>query len=155
MHGKSSRAVEIFTRDARAAYDVESFSSVSNRLAINIPLSFDAFGVVTNDKTITFFTTGSALYRTDSATGTTSLLTTNVDYIKFTLYDRDGEDITATTAVVSNAAFHTVKGMKMAFKLKGSVIKGATAEDFSSAIVQMRNKDASTDYAFDPFDPDI
>ena len=170
LHSKQRRAIEMFVRDVRAAYDIDTFNASTKTIAFNIPLTFNAAGNVLTDKTITYTFTNRALYRWDSTVANATMVATNIVTLNLTLFNHDGDNVTldtgkgwyiatnddtGATMVVSNSPYADTKGVQMNFVVDGSVVKGRSNENYSTAIINMRAKDAGADEGFDPWDPDI
>jgi prepilin-type N-terminal cleavage/methylation domain-containing protein len=129
IHAAGRKAVDHFSRDIRAVNNIASFNAASY-LRVTIPTNFAANGAITGVKTITYSYNNGALYRTDSSTGTTSMLATNIYQLSFTLYDKLGNP----TSVPANA-----KGIQVDIRLRKFVISQIQSEDFLSARLDMRN----------------
>src|SRR5258706_6318913 len=128
IHCAGRHAVDVFARDMRAVNQVNSFSSTS--LQVTVPTAFNN-GAVGAIKTVTYVSSGGAFYRTDSSTGKTSMLATNIYQVTFKLYDRLGSN----TTVIANS-----KGVQVDLKMRKYVISQIQSEDYLSARLDMRNK---------------
>ena len=129
IHAEGRLAVSYFAKDIRAVTNITSYLNASN-ITVAIP-AFDGSGSVTNTKTVSYTTSGGALYRYDSSTGNTDLLATNISQLTFTLYDLAGN---TDSVAVSNA-----KGIQVDIKLRKTIGSQAQTEDFLSARYDMRN----------------
>ena len=129
IHAAGRHAIDVFARDMRAVNRVVSASTSS--LSVTVPTSFNSSGGVSASKTVNYWTSNEALYRSDSSTGQTSMLATNVYQTQFQLYDRLGTN----TALVANA-----KAVRIELKLRKHVISQIQSEDYLSARLDMRNK---------------
>jgi len=129
IHADGRLAVSYFAKDMRAVTNITSFSNSSN-ITVVIP-AFNGSGSVTNTKTVSYTTSGGALYRYDSSTGNTDMLATNINQLTFTLYDLAGN---TNSVAVANA-----KGIQVDIKLRKSVGSRNQTEDFLSARYDMRN----------------
>jgi Tfp pilus assembly protein PilW len=128
IHSDGRHAVDVFAQDMRGVNSVTSFSASS--LTVTIPTSFSSSGSVTSTKTVRYYLNSAALYRTDSSTGNTDMLATNICQLTFSLYDKLGNG----TAVPSSA-----KGVQVDIKLRKYVLSIIQSEDFLSARYDMRN----------------
>jgi prepilin-type N-terminal cleavage/methylation domain-containing protein len=129
IHAGGRRSADTIARDMRSVSSVVSFPNPSN-IVVAIPTSFDLSGAVTGSKTVTYFMSNGALYRTDSSTGFTDRLATNIYQLTFTLYDRN----TNVTSQLNSA-----KGIQVDIKLRKTVISQIQSEDYLSARWDMRN----------------
>jgi SMC interacting uncharacterized protein involved in chromosome segregation len=93
-------------------------------------VAFSGTGLSTSNKTVTYTYTGGALRRTDSSTGATSTLATNVYQLSLALYDKVGN----STTVLSNA-----KGVRIELFLRKTLARQQQTEDYLSARLTMRN----------------
>lgn len=128
IHADGRMAIDHFARDVRGVYQITSFNP--SNLVVRIPTAFSSSGGVTSYKTVTYSMNGGALYRTDSSTGRTSRLATNIHQLTFSLYDRLGNPTTLT----SNA-----KGIQVDIRLRKYVVSQIQSEDYLSARLNMRN----------------
>jgi Tfp pilus assembly protein PilW len=129
IHSDGRLAIDFFSRDMRAAYDITSFSA--SNIVVKIPTAFSNQGTVTADKTVTYAVSAGTLRRTDTATGKTSVLANNINQLTFALYDRVGSN----TTVLANA-----KGVQVDIKLRKTVMSQVQTEDYLSGRIEMRNK---------------
>jgi hypothetical protein len=129
IHADGRRAVDIFSRDMRTLYQITSYGP--SNLVCRLPTGFSSSGAVTSYKTITYSINKGALYRSDSSTGKTSMLATNIYQLNFKLYDRIGSN----TTVIG-----TAKGIQLDIKLRKRVVSQIQSEDYLSARLDMRNK---------------
>jgi Tfp pilus assembly protein PilW len=128
IHRSGRSAVDYVSRDARGVSSV--YSSSSSNLVVKIPTAFDNTGSVISNKTVTYSYSSGILWRTDSSTGKTTGLASNVVQLTFSLYDRLGSN----TVVLSNA-----KGVQLNIKLRKTVTNQIQSEDYLSARLDMRN----------------
>jgi Tfp pilus assembly protein PilW len=133
IHGDGRTAVNYFAKDMRAVTNIISFPNPSN-IIVAIPIGFSSsgssFGAVTDTASVTYSTSAGALYRSDSRTGNTDMLATNINLLKFTLYDLTGR---------TNAALSAVKGIQVDIHLRKTIGSQAQTEDYLSARYDMRN----------------
>jgi len=129
IHAGGRKAVDIFAKDVRAVSAITTFNSGS--LTVSIPTNFTSSGTVLGTKTVTYVYRNSALYRTDSSTGNTDMLATNIYSLTWMLYDHIGSNTTLTS---------TAKGISIDVKLRKFVISQIQSEDYLSARLDMRNK---------------
>jgi hypothetical protein len=130
IHSDGRMAVDRFAADMRATYQITSFST-NGPLVVRVPVNFNNNGAVQSHKTVTYSYANGALNRTDSTTGKTSMLATNIYALKFQLYNRVGNKET----VVANA-----KAISLELFLRKYTAGKAQTEDFLSARLDMRNK---------------
>jgi len=130
LHSDGRLAIDRFAADMRAVSDITSWSA-TGPLVVKIPLAFSSTGVATSTKTITYSYSNGALYRTDSSTGATSMLATNIYQLDLQLYDRLGSN----TTVLAIA-----KGIRMELFLRKTLGSQQQTEDYLSARLNMRNK---------------
>lgn len=129
LHSQGRHVIDVLGRDLRAASQVSSFSS--SNLVIVVPIAFNASGGVISNKTVTYTLVGGALFRTDSATGSTKRMVTNLyNQVLFKLYDKLGSNTTVTAVA---------KGIQLELKFRKSVVSQIQSEDFLSARLDMRN----------------
>ena len=129
IHEDARIAVSYFAKDMRAVTNIVSFPSPSN-ITVAIPTGFTVSGAVSNTASVTYSTTAGALYRHDSRTGDADMLATNIDLLRFTLYDLMGH---------TNAVLSTVKGIQVEIHLRKSIGSQVQTEDYLSARYDMRN----------------
>ena len=129
IHGGGRRSADTIAKDMRSVSSISSFPNQSN-IVVVIPTSFNSSGVITSSKTVSYFMSKGALYRTDSSTGFTDRLATNIYQLTFTLYDRN----TNVTSLVGSA-----KGVQVDIKLRKNIISQIQSEDYLSARWDMRN----------------
>jgi prepilin-type N-terminal cleavage/methylation domain-containing protein len=129
IHRGGRKSADTIAKDMRGVSSISSFPNPSN-IVVVIPTSFNSSGGITGSKTITYSMSNGALYRTDSSTGFTDRLATNIYQLTFTLFDRN----TNVTAQVSSA-----KGVQVDIKLRKTVISQIQSEDYLSARWDMRN----------------
>lgn len=129
IHADGRLAVDYFSRDVRAVNSITSFNA--SNLVATIPTAFSSSGAVISNKTVTYSMSKGALYRTDSSTGKTSMLATNIYQLTFSLFDKVGNSTTLT----GNA-----KGIQVDIQLRKIVISKIQSEDYLSARLDMRNK---------------
>jgi len=129
IHADGRNAVDQFSRDMRSVYSISYYDS--SNLVVLIPTAFSSTGGVLSNKTISFSLSNGALRRTDSSTGATSMLATNVYKLTFSLYDKVG-----TATIVRS----TAKGVQVDIRLRKSVMNQIQSEDYLSARLDMRNK---------------
>jgi Tfp pilus assembly protein PilW len=130
MNAQGRFAMGMFAADIRSARSVSS-ANPSNLVAV-IPTGFNATGVVTNSKTITYSTTGTALYRSDTGDGTTQMLATNLTQVLFAFSGAGG-----VTTISSNA---TAVQLSLAFRQHANNL--VQDETCVSARVLMANHNA-------------
>ena len=130
IHGDGRKAIDRFALDMRSVSSVQSMNnSMSNAtLVVTVPTNF--VGSVPLNTTVTYTWSGGAFYRTDSSTGRTSLLATNVYSAAFSLYDKN----LSSTNVVAQARCAQVD-----IKLRKYVANMPQTEDYLSARLAMRN----------------
>lgn len=128
IHASGRKAIDVFARDIRAVSSISSFSA--SNLVVVIPTNFTSSGSVNGSKTVTYTCSGGALKRTDSSTGITSSLATNINQLTFSLFDRLGSN----TTVLSIA-----KGIQVDVTLRKTVMNQIQSEDYLSARMDMRN----------------
>lgn len=137
IHKGAREAVNFFAKDMRAVYSINAYSSTN--LTVTIPLAFGTTGIVTSNKTVSYFYTSNIangrtngwLKRFDSSTGKTSMLATNIYFFQYTLYDHIGSNTTLT---------NSAKSIAVEIKLNKFVINQIQSEDYISARMDMRNK---------------
>ena len=129
IHNDGRTAIDRFAADMRQVSAVTSFNS-NNTLVVTIPTQFNWNGSVANSKTVTYAYSGGALKRTDSSTGRTTSIATNIYQLKFTLYDKVGNK----TTVLSSA-----KAVSMELFLRKYAGSQVQSEDYLSARLNMRN----------------
>ena len=127
IHSDGRSAIDQFARDMRSVNSVVSFAT-NGPLVVTIPTNF--VGATPLTKTATYTYSGSALYRSDSSTGKTSLLATNVYYVCFSLYDKYGNNTNVTSCA---------RSVQVDIKLRKSVANLPQTEDYLSARLDMRN----------------
>ncbi len=130
IHSDGRYAIERFAADMRAVSDVTTFST-NGPLVVTVPVNFAANGTVLSNKTVTYTFAGGALRRTDTGTGDSNLIATNIYSLTFRLYDRVGSN----TTVVA-----TAKAIQLELFLRKYVAGRAQTEDYLSARLDMRNK---------------
>lgn len=128
IHSEGRYAIERFASDMRGVTSITSFSS-NGTLVVKIPISA-YYTTTSSNKTVTYTYSNSALRRTDSSTGKTSMLATNIYQLQFRLYDRIGSN----TTVLSVA-----KGIQLEMFLRKYTAGQAQTEDYLSARLTMRN----------------
>ena len=128
IHRDGRRAVDRFSQDMRAVSSVTSFNA--SNLVVRIPTAYNSSGNVISNKTVTYAMSSGALRRTDSSTGLTKTLATNIYQLTFRLFDKLGTN----TTVLSSA-----KGIQVDIKLRKYVIGSVQSEDYLSARLDMRN----------------
>jgi prepilin-type N-terminal cleavage/methylation domain-containing protein len=130
IHSDGRYAVDRFAADMRAVYSITSFAT-NGPLVVVIPLAFSSSGVPTATKTITYTYTSGKLLRTDSSTGTTAMLATNIYNLKFRMFNRNLSNET----ILANA-----KSIQLEVFLRKYTANRAQTEDYLSARLDMRNK---------------
>ena len=130
IHRGGRKSVDTFSQDIRGVSSVTTLNKTN--LVVVIPTAFNSSGSVISNKTVTYLcnTNNGTLKRTDSGTGTTTVLATNIFDLTFSLYDHLGSN----TAVLSSA-----KGIQVDIKLRKRVMSQIQSEDFLSARLDMRN----------------
>ena len=128
VHAAGRLSVDYFAKDVRSVYTVTSCTSTS--LVVGIPTAFNSVGSVISNKTVTYSYSNGALNRTDSSTGFTDMMATNIYQLTFSLYDHLGSN----TAVLASA-----KGVQLDIKLRKYVQSKIQSEDYLSARIDMRN----------------
>jgi len=128
IHQQAGIAVEKFAKDMREVNNVASFTS--SYLKVSIPTNFTATGTISGTNIITWSYTNQALRRTESITGLTRTLATNVTSLTLSLYDKNGSN----TATLSSA-----KGVQIDIHLRKDVQSRTVSEDFRSARFDLRN----------------
>jgi prepilin-type N-terminal cleavage/methylation domain-containing protein len=129
IHADGRVAIDRFAADMRQVSAVTSFNSNST-LVVVIPTNFTSNGTIQGSKTVTYSYGGGALKRTDSTTGLTTVLATNIYSLGFRLYDK----VTSNTTVLS-----TAKGVQMELFLRLYTAGQAQTEDYLSARLVLRN----------------
>lgn len=129
IHRGGRTAVNWLAKDLCSVYSISSFST-NGPVVVLIPTAYSSSGSVISNKTVTYSVSATCLKRTDSLTGKTSTLATNINQITFTLYDHVGTN----TSVLASA-----KGIQVDIKLRKTVGSRAQTEDFLSARMNMRN----------------
>jgi hypothetical protein len=128
IHRGGRASVDQLSQDFRAISSISSFAS-TNLVAV-IPTAFSATGSVISNKIVTYAMRSGALWRTDSSTGKTVMLATNINTLTFSLYNRFGTN----TTVLSSA-----KGIQVDIRLRKTVMSQIQSEDYLSARLDMRN----------------
>ena len=128
IHRGGRSSVDQLSQDFRGVSSISSFASTN--LVVIIPTAFSATGSVISNKTVTYAVRNGGLWRTDSSTGKTVMLTTNINTVTFSLYNRLGSN----TTVVS-----TAKGVQVDLRLRKTVMSQIQSEDYLSARLDMRN----------------
>ena len=128
IHRGGRASVDQISQDIRGVSSISSFSSTD--LMVTIPTAFSSAGSVVSNKTVTYTLQNGALWRTDSSTGKTAMLTTNINSVTFSLYDKLGNP----TTVLS-----TAKGVQVDLRLRKTVMSQIQSEDYLSARLTMRN----------------
>jgi len=129
IHASGRKAVDYFAKDIRGVSAINTYST--NSLVVTIPTTFSTSGSITATKTVTYAYSKGALYRTDSSTGFTDMLATNIYSLTYALFDHLGSN----TTLISSA-----KGIQVDIKLRKYVISQIQSEDYLSARLDMRNK---------------
>ena len=130
IHAGGRRAVNFFAKDMRGVSGITLFPNSSN-ITVTVPTAFNSSGSVTSSKTVSYSTTGGALYRYDSGTGNTDKLAGNISQLTFTLFDLLGNS--------NSVAFANAKGVQLDIKLRKTVMSQVQSEDYLSARYDMRN----------------
>jgi len=128
IHRAGRRSVDLFSQDLRGVSGVSSFTTTN--LVVVVPTAFSVSGGVISNKTVTYAWKKGALWRTDSSTGGTTMLATNINSLTFSLYDHLGSN----TVVLTRA-----KGIQVDIKLRKTVMGLIQSEDYLSARLDMRN----------------
>ncbi len=128
IHGDGRLAIDYFARDMRGVSAIVKFGS--SYLVVTIPTEFSNTGSAIAQKTVIYSISNGTLYRTDSATGTTSALAHNIYHLQFQMYDKVGNPTTLTSHA---------KGIQVDIKLRKNVQRQFQTEDFLSARLDMRN----------------
>jgi prepilin-type N-terminal cleavage/methylation domain-containing protein len=130
IHRAGRQSVDVFSQDIRGVSRVSSLNKTS--LVVVIPTAFNSSGSVISNKTVTYScnVSNGTLKRTDSSTGLTRVLASNINDLTFSLYDHVGSN----TAVLTSA-----KGIQLDIKLRKTVMSQIQSEDFLSARLDMRN----------------
>ena len=130
IHTDGRYAIDRFSADMRGVSGINSFAP-SGPVVVTIPVYFSSLGTVVSNKTVTYAVSGGALRRTDSGTGSSNVLATNILSATFRLYDRVGTN----TTILANA-----KGISLELFLRKYTAGKAQTEDYLSARLDMRNK---------------
>jgi Tfp pilus assembly protein PilW len=128
IHRGGRASVDQMSQDFRGVSSISSYASTS--LVVIVPTAFSATGIVISNKTVTYAMKSGALWRTDSSTGKTVRLTTNINAVTFSLYDRLGNSTTVAG---------TAKGVQVDLRLRKMVMNQSQSEDYLSARLAMRN----------------
>jgi hypothetical protein len=137
LHKEGRNAVDIFSRDVRNAFSVSAASATS--VTLIQPRGTNAFqypgGTLDSSKmrTVRYFLNSQSLMQTDSWTGETTTLTTNVHTLTFSTYNSAGS-LTTTLA--------NIKEFQIDLVLRKRTIGTFQTEDYLSARWVMRNKNA-------------
>ena len=131
IHIEGRHAVDHFALDMRSAGNISSFAT-NGPVVVVIPTGFNTDGSWTGSKNVTYryYSTG-YLKRTDSATGESSVLATNIYNLRFSLFDRVGNP----TTTISES-----KGIQLEIFLRKYTAGQKQTEDYLSARLDMRNK---------------
>jgi Tfp pilus assembly protein PilW len=131
IHIDGRHAVDQFALDLRSAGNIGSFAT-NGPLVVVIPTGFNTDGSWTGSKNVTYrYYSAGYLKRTDSSTGTTTMLATNVYNLHFHLFDRVGNPTTVLTES---------KGIQIEIFLRKYTAGQKQTEDYLSARLDMRNK---------------
>ena len=129
IHTDGRYAVDCFAGDMRAVYSITSFAT-NGPVVVTIPVTFDNYGNITSNKTITYSYVASCLKRIDASNNSTKILATNIYNIKFSLYDKVGN---------ATAVTNTCKAIQLELFLRKYTVGQAQSEDYLSARLDMRN----------------
>ena len=128
IHRGGRTSVDLLSQDCRGVGTISSYTSTN--LVVIIPTAFNATGGVISNKTVTYTMLSGALWRTDSSTGRTIMLTSNINTLTFSLYNKFGSN----TTVIS-----TAKGVQVDIRLRKTIMSQIQSEDYLSARLDMRN----------------
>ena len=128
IHRGGRKSVDFIARDMRGVSSISSFTP--SNIVVVIPTAFSSTGSVISNKTVTYSVSNGKLYRTDSSTGFTDMLATNIYQLTFTLYDKLGSNTTVLTSA---------KGIQVQIRLRKYVMSQIQSEDYLSARWDMRN----------------
>ena len=130
IHAGGRRAVNYFAKDMRGVSSIKLFPNSSN-ITVYVPMAFDSSGGVTSNKIVSYSMSRGGLYRSDSSTGNTDLLASNISQLTFTLFDLLGNSNSVTLV--------NAKGVQLDIKLRKTVMSQVQSEDYLSARYDMRN----------------
>jgi prepilin-type N-terminal cleavage/methylation domain-containing protein len=128
IHRDGRKSVDQFSQDFRGVRSISSYNA--SNLVVIIPTAFSTTGSAISNKTVTYAVNKGALWRTDSSTGKTSMLSTNISTLTFSLFDKLGTNTTTLS---------TAKGVQVDIKLRKTLMSQIQSEDFLSARLDMRN----------------
>jgi Tfp pilus assembly protein PilW len=129
IHREGRYAVDIFSKEFRAATNITNAST--NSITIAVPTDFSATGDPVGTMNIRYYQNGTNLVRHVLTTGASTTLVRNASTVSFKLFDRLGQSTSLTASA---------KGCQVEIKLRKTVAGTAQTEDFLSARLTLRNK---------------
>jgi hypothetical protein len=131
IHADGRYAVDRFASDMRAVFAITTLNNT--QLVCQIPTGFYPNGLIASNKTVAYTYTGSALYRAETISGSTTRkkLAENIYLLSFNLYDRLGNPTTSIAIA---------KSIQVDIKLRKFTVSQVQSEDYLSARLDMRNK---------------
>jgi Tfp pilus assembly protein PilW len=130
IHSDGRHAIDRFATDMRGVSAITQFGT-NGPLVVRIPVSFNWYGSAISNKTVTYTYSGQALYRSDTSTGSTAMIATNVYKVDFRLFDKLNQPTTLTSVA---------KGIRVELFLRKYTAGVLQSEDYLSASFAMRNK---------------
>ncbi len=128
MQTDGQRALDWFARDMRSGSAVTSCAS--NQLVVTLPSAVNSAGQVTASDQVSHWWQNGRWYRTDGASGQTTLLAENISQITFRLYDATGNLTTQTNRAVT---------VQVNAVLAKTVLGKQQTENLLSAELRLRN----------------